>query len=120
MENCFLFASSSFLFFTGYINTFLSWECFRPLGRLSFNVYLVHYQLIPLIYGQITYEVVGTHIFVVIMLLSVFIASNLFAVILSVGIEIPLASCEKLLFTSLLGAGRGKKEGAERKEVEAK
>ena len=108
----------------GFINTFLSWECFRPLGRMSFNAYLVHYQIIPLIYGQVTYDVVGTHIFIVIMFLSIFVASNLVAAVLSVGIEIPLASCEKLLFSHLLrggggGGGAGKRQ-TQKKEVEAK
>ncbi len=113
---------SLFVQHKGFINTFLSWECFRPLGRMSFNAYLVHYQIIPLIYGQVTYDVVGTHIFIVIMFLSIFVASNLVAAVLSVGIEIPLASCEKLLFSHLLGGGGGGagKRQTQRKAVEAK
>ncbi len=49
----------------GFINTFLSWEAFGPLGKLSFNVYLVHYEIFPLIFAQFLYPVVITHLTVV-------------------------------------------------------
>ncbi len=47
---------------------------------------------------------------------------DLVAAVLSVGIEIPLASCEKLLFSHLLrggGGGAGTRQ-PQKKEVEAK
>lgn len=31
-----------FGFFTGYVNNFLSWKIFIPLGRLTYVVYLIH------------------------------------------------------------------------------
>ena len=36
----------------GFVNDFLSYEAFGPLGKLAFNVYLIHYPLLPLIYAQ--------------------------------------------------------------------
>ncbi len=49
----------------GFVNRFLSWEGFGPLGKLAFNVYLVHYPLILLVDAQFTYTVVMHHILVV-------------------------------------------------------
>ena len=31
-----------YFLFSGWINSFLSWEAFEPLARLSYNIYLVH------------------------------------------------------------------------------
>ncbi len=45
----------------GFVDRLLSWEAFGPLGRLAFNVYLLHYPLLPLIFAQFTYPVVLSH-----------------------------------------------------------
>ncbi len=49
----------------GWINEFLSWEAFAPLGRLSFNVYLIHYDIELLVWLTFTYSIVIDHMFVV-------------------------------------------------------
>ncbi len=49
----------------GFINTFLSWEAFGPLGRLAFNIYLVQYPVIAVVFPQFTYPVVATFLLIV-------------------------------------------------------
>ena len=83
----------------GYINRFLSWKVFIPLGRLTYVVYLVHqnYLLVyhsyirkPYYYTKFTH---AEHYFGVI--LMVFFMA--FAICLSV--EVPLLNLEKLLIS---------------------
>ena len=54
----------------GFIDSFLSWKLFIPLGRLSFHVYLVHYALISLIMSQVTFSVYATQLLGVSMMLT--------------------------------------------------
>ncbi len=50
---------------SGFINTFLSWEAFGPLGKMAFTVYLIHYPLLRLIIAQYTYPVVVSNLLIV-------------------------------------------------------
>lgn len=49
----------------GFVQDLLSWGAFGPLGRVAFNVYLVHYSLAKLLLGQVTFPTVVTHLYVV-------------------------------------------------------
>ncbi len=51
--------------FIGFINAFLSWEAFGPLGKMAFNVYLIHYPIIRLVMAQYAYPVVVTNMLIV-------------------------------------------------------
>ncbi len=45
----------------GWINSFLSWEGFVPLGKLSFNIYLIHFDLIHVVWLTFSYSLVITN-----------------------------------------------------------
>jgi len=51
--------------YTGFVNKFLSWGAFIPLGKLSFIVYIVHYKILFWMWYQVTHEVVVGHLYVV-------------------------------------------------------
>jgi len=53
------------IYVQGFINTFLSWGAFAPLGRLSFIVYLIHYDFIGYFLTQLSHEVIISHLYVV-------------------------------------------------------
>jgi len=58
------------IFFTGWINSFLSWEGFEPLSRLSFIIYLVHITIIEITDAQISYPLHLSHMFAVSLIIS--------------------------------------------------
>ena len=45
----------NYILFSGWINSFLSWEAFEPLARLSYNIYLVHMTIMWYFFGKNTY-----------------------------------------------------------------
>jgi hypothetical protein len=56
-RSCWICYSSIFLFDSGWVNTFLSWEGFEPLARLSYNIYLVHMTMMNIFLGWQTFTV---------------------------------------------------------------
>jgi len=83
--------------FVGFVNAFLSWEGFLPLARLSFNVYLIHFNWIRVLAKLFAYPVVISH-FLMAFFLSFFVFSLVAAFLVSVAVEMPLISCEKYVF----------------------
>jgi len=51
--------------FLGFINDFLSWGAFNPLAKLSFLVYLVHFDFLNFFYSQVTHVIVGSQLYAV-------------------------------------------------------
>ena len=49
----------------GWINTFLSWEAFEPLAKLSYNIYLVHISVDLVLVAQTTFTASVSDIMVV-------------------------------------------------------
>lgn len=88
------------LFLKGFVNQFLSWKVFVPLGRLTYVVYLIHQNYLivyhanlrkPYFYNKTTHT---QHYFGV--LFIVFLMA--YAICLTV--EVPLLNLERLLITS--------------------
>ncbi len=52
-------------FFSGLINSILSWGLFKPLARMNYITYLVHIGIIQLVLYQITYTIEFTDIIAV-------------------------------------------------------
>lgn len=48
---------------SGWANTFLSWEGFMPLSKISFVIYLIHLAVINVFVAQITFNFEATHLF---------------------------------------------------------
>ena len=54
----------------GWVNTFLSWKAFQPLSKLSFGMYLLHYNIEPLLWGLNTFRFNVTHFYCVSILMT--------------------------------------------------
>jgi len=84
----------------GFVNRLLSWKAFIPLGRLTYVVYLIHFEYMLVYWSHARkpyYYTVFDHIqhyFGV--LLMVF----LLAFFISVTVEAPFLNLEKLLFSA--------------------
>ncbi|KAH7982759.1 hypothetical protein HPB52_006940 [Rhipicephalus sanguineus] len=82
----------------GFINRFLSWDGFVPLGRLSFGVYLVHVPFYHLMHRISRERRFYSHFVLVSNCFVVLVWSYILSYILCVTCELPTAHLEKLVF----------------------
>jgi len=85
----------------GPINTFLSWRAWAPLARMSYCMYLVHVTVIGYYCSLTSYTVTVSHPLVVYFIIWILSVSALVSYICVIGIEMPIAHAEKLLFSAL-------------------
>jgi len=62
---CYLPLGLTQLNFLGWINSFLSWEAFEPLAKLSYNIYLVHFSVIYVLSARDSFTAAISNILVV-------------------------------------------------------
>ena len=86
----------------GWINTFLSWNAFKPLSRISFIIYLVHIRMETLVIGMYPSVISINVTLAVIFYLAVLGYSALLSAALFVLVELPWLNTEKFLFSFLL------------------
>ncbi|XP_072014078.1 nose resistant to fluoxetine protein 6-like isoform X1 [Amphiura filiformis] len=84
----------------GWINTFLSWNFWVPVGKLTYTVYLVH----PIILRNILFSSSNPFSFTIIPISTRFtggiVLSHMVAFVFALAIEFPFANLEKLLIPS--------------------
>jgi peptidoglycan/LPS O-acetylase OafA/YrhL len=94
----------------GPVNAVLSWPAWTPLARISYSMYLIHYQVIAYFTALPSFSVSFSHVLVVYWLLALLCASIFVALVVVVLVEAPLVQLEKMLFKQL-GIGNGKTRG---------
>jgi peptidoglycan/LPS O-acetylase OafA/YrhL len=82
----------------GFVNTFLSWKVFMPLGRLTFCVYLISFQLQGLFHNRVRQAVsydayTATHLFFAHMVMSCLVGF-----VCCITMESPFIVLEKIFF----------------------
>ncbi|XP_049267830.1 nose resistant to fluoxetine protein 6 [Rhipicephalus sanguineus] len=82
----------------GFVNRFLSWNGFVPLGRLSFGVYLIHLPFYNLMHRISRERRFFSHFVLVSNCFVVLVWSYILSYILCVTCELPTAHLEKLVF----------------------
>ena len=94
----------------GPVNSILSWSFWTPLARMSYCMYLVHYQIIAYFTGLPSFSVGFSHALAIYWLLAILWATVIVAFVVVILVEAPLVHLEKMLF-SLLGVGRASRAG---------
>ena len=83
----------------GFVNRLLSWKGFLPLGRLTYCVYLIHYDFINVVLSanrkQFYYTFFGSFV----TFLGILVISFALAFVASVAIEASFLNLEKLVFS---------------------
>ena len=92
----------------GWVNQFLSWSGFKPLSKISFILYLIHLDVLPILTGTLDFEFDMSITLFVIFLLSNLVYNLLFSAVLYVLIELPYLQTEKLIFSMILAPKRNK------------
>lgn len=80
----------------GPINNFLSLSAWQPLSRLSYCIYLVHYDLIGLIMGSVKTPPYFSEISAIQNFISIFVLAAFIAIPLVLAFELPIDSIVKL------------------------
>ena len=84
--------------FGGFINTFLSWRLWVPLGRLTFNAFLSHPTALTIIYSTMRFRFFETDVFLVALVAAAIVLSFSMALIIAVLIEFPIANIENAVY----------------------
>ncbi|KAK8758123.1 hypothetical protein V5799_004245, partial [Amblyomma americanum] len=87
----------------GYLNSFLSWNAFVPLSRLTFGVYLIHAPFIYLVLHISRERILYSHFTLVSMCFAMLMWSYCLAYLAFIFCEAPTAQLDKLIF---MGGGR--------------
>ncbi|XP_069112030.1 nose resistant to fluoxetine protein 6-like isoform X2 [Argopecten irradians] len=82
----------------GFINTFLSWSPFIPLGRLTYCAYLVHPVIIFAYLRSLRENVYATDFVMVYQFIGHLVTAYLAAFVLSLTFESPMMGLEKAIF----------------------
>ena len=85
---------------TGFVNRFLSWKGFLPLGRLTYCVYLIHYDYLTVFNSAIRKQYYYTMFGTVITCFGVLVFCFALAFAVAVTIEASFLNLEKLIFYS--------------------
>ena len=83
----------------GFVNRLLSWKGFLPLGRLTYCVFLIHYDLLNIFYSSNRKQLYYTFFGEFITFLGILVISFALAFVASVAIEASFLNLEKLLFS---------------------
>eukprot|EP00094_Tigriopus_californicus_P007785 TCALIF_07497-PA protein Name:"Similar to nrf-6 Nose resistant to fluoxetine protein 6 (Caenorhabditis elegans)" AED:0.02 eAED:0.02 QI:34/1/0.75/1/0.63/0.66/12/0/701 len=70
-----------------WINSFLTWEGFVPLSRLTYCIFLCHCTVIPVMLSFFTHHIYVTHFFVTLIILAAFTISLMVAIFMCLVIE---------------------------------
>jgi peptidoglycan/LPS O-acetylase OafA/YrhL len=84
----------------GFVNRFLSWKGFLPLGRLTYCVYLIHYDYLTVFNSAIRKQYYYTMFGTVITCFGVLVFCFGLAFVAAVTIEASFLNLEKLVFSS--------------------
>lgn len=84
----------------GFLDRFLSWNGFRPFSRLSYCIYLIHFEYMHLYYALKTRKIYGKFFDLLTMFFGISVIVFILAFILSVFVEAPFINLEKLIFSS--------------------
>ncbi|KAH7982760.1 hypothetical protein HPB52_006941 [Rhipicephalus sanguineus] len=98
----------------GFVNRFLSWNGFVPLGRLSFGVYLIHLPFYNLMHRISRERRFFSHFVLVSNCFVVLVWSYILSFILAIACELPTAHLEKLVFVQETKKGGGTTEEPQR------
>ncbi|XP_033763776.1 O-acyltransferase like protein-like [Pecten maximus] len=82
----------------GFINTFLSWSPFIPLGRLSYCAYLVHPIIMFVYMRSLRQAVYATDFVMIYLFLGHLVTAYLVAFVVSLAFESPMMGLEKAIF----------------------
>ena len=93
----------------GPVNSILSWPFWIPLARISYCMYLVHYQIIAYFTGLPSFSVSFSHLLAAYWILALLFTTVFVAFIVVILVEAPLVQLEKIVF-GLLGVGRANKQ----------
>lgn len=85
----------------GFINRFLSWEVFIPLGRTTYCFYLIHKNYLAFYYGHERKPGYYTEYDTIHAYLGQLLTISLLAFFVSLTVEAPFLNLEKLIFTPL-------------------
>ncbi|CAG7823120.1 unnamed protein product [Allacma fusca] len=86
----------------GWVNSFLSWKVFMPLGRLTFCMYITSNHL-QLIYHLMQPHAAHSSVYnTVYLFFAHLVMSGLVAYLLTTSVETPFMQLEKMLFASQL------------------
>ena len=88
----------------GYVDAFLSWNAFTVLGRLTYVVYLIHYNFLAIFYAHARKPYYYTVLDRVVFYLGVVFLSFLLSFFISIAIEIPLLNLEKIYIFNWSGS----------------
>lgn len=94
----------------GFVNRFLSWNGFVPLGRLSFGVYLIHVPFYNLMHRITRERRFYSHFILVSNCFIVLVWSYMLSFILTLICDLPVAQLEKLVFNRDIKNGAGTPE----------
>ena len=84
----------------GYLNDFLSWKVFQPLSRLSYCVYLIHFEYMNWYYAQKKRKGYCTHLDQFTLVAGISMIVYIMAFFLSTTVEASFLNLEKLIFFS--------------------
>ena len=92
------------MYIIGFVNTFLSWKGFMPLGRLTFTAYLIHQDFLQVYdIGFSRMPFYYTKFNLVTKYFIVLVASFMMAFVGRFSIEIPFMSLDREFFTRSKG-----------------
>lgn len=86
------------MYFLGFVNQFLSWKFFIPLSRLSFAVYLIHFNLIKAYVSHMRKPFYFTECVYATTYVGILVIAFAIASVVSVVVEMPFLNLDKLFF----------------------
>ena len=84
--------------FGGIINSFLSWSFWAPLSRLTFMAYLIHPNVLDVMYGTMRFRFIYTDWILMLLFTATVFQSYSVAFIFAVTVEYPLANVESAVY----------------------
>jgi len=85
---------------TGFVNRLLSWKGFLPLGRMTYCVYLIHYDFLVVYYSAMRKRFYYTLFEQFTVCFGLLVVSFGLAFLVSVTLEASFLNLEKLIFSS--------------------
>lgn len=85
--------------YSGFVNRFLSWKAFTPLGRMTYVVYLVHLNYLDIFWNHMRKPYYYTIFDQIQQFLGVVFMVFLIAFFISVTVEAPFLNLEKFIFS---------------------
>lgn len=83
---------------TGFIHRFLSWKLFLPFSRMSYAVYLVHFNFMRVYISHLRKPFYFTELVFGTTYLGILVISFFISFVISVVVEMPFLNSDKLIF----------------------